>query len=192
MKRTTFGLVLALAATPAVADPFTDLLAANGGELCYQGAFHGPDRKVREAVLSFHPEELWGREATVMRLMLRRDDGVWYVFGGCGWADKDVNRGVNGRVLQPEYPLDHGIGCHASAGADEEGGDFPIELRDPETLVVYPGEGLAARSGFQDDLRSEFAELSGPDLILPVTKTDPAACRELVENLGEPIGFPPE
>ncbi len=193
--RLPLAAVLTLIAAPAMANPFSELMAASDGRLCYRGVYDPaahPGRQTREVLLSFNTEDLWGGQSQVMRLAFRREGGAWYVWGGCGWADKDINRGVGGRILQPEYTLEHGISCHASAGLDEEGGDFPIEYRDDDHLVVYPGEGLAARSGFADDLRSAYAEFSEADLVLPVERVDLAQCAELVKGLGEPIGYPPE
>jgi len=198
MRRLLLASALALLAAPAAASPFDELLAAGGGKACfrqtYDEAYRGdrPGQVTSEVLLSFSAEEVHGREGVVMRLMLKRPDGAWYVWGGCGWAEQDVNRGAGGRLLQPEYPLEHGISCHASAGGDEEGGDFPIELIDADTLAVYPGEGLAARDALGPGIVSTYATFERPDLMLPVKRTDPEACRELVEGLGTPIGYPPE
>ena len=121
------------------------------------------DRVYDKAHLDKHP----GQQTTAIRLSLQRDeDGsdaiirvalsdrkrTNYIVGGCNWAAK-ANLDINDKPLIEAFKGPSGLNCYAMTSEDgssaEEGGDFPIDLKDGRLdpalsagLVSPPGRPL--------------------------------------------------
>ena len=106
--------------------------------------------------------------------------------GECSYAEK-ANLDVMGEPLIKAFKGPGGLDCHLYASTDpgsaEEGGDFPIDLRDGAAITVYFPDSLAAWSSLNRPVEADFPEFGAEDQIFRLNRTGPSSCRELVRQL---------
>ena len=196
MRKLVLAVMLASIAGAAAADPLTDALKAEDGKLCFTRHYDSawlkahPGQTLRDAKLSlvYDPEDYsW----TVMRVKLQTTTRTMYLFGGCGWNDH-VNRGVQDNILDPTYKIEEGVGCHmmtdVTGGSAEEGGDFPVDWRDPAKVQMHLPEGVAAWASTDVSRYAKFVDLKAADRIVRLDKVPAAQCNDLVTGFA-PGGF---
>src|SRR5215212_11823058 len=135
MKRFALLLALGSLAGPALADPLTDALRSAGGTLCFSRSYDAawlkahPGQTIRSALFVISKDRAT-QSWPALRMELRGSGKPIYVFGGCGWEQDGINRGVQNDILDPSFKLNSGGGCHLMADVTgvsaEEGGDFPV------------------------------------------------------------------
>ena len=182
--------LLAGLSAAALADPLADLLKKGNGGACF-------DRVYDKAHLDKHP----GQQTTAIRLSLQRDEdgsdaviriavsstkGTRYIVGGCNWAAK-ANLDINDRPLIAVFKGPSGLNCHAMTSADgssaEEGGDFPIDLKDGRSILLYLPNYIAAWASFDRSGNAEFIELGKEDRVFKLDAADGALCRAIEQKL---------
>ena len=196
MRKLVLAWMLASFAGAAAADPLTDALEAGDGKLCFARHYDSawlkahPGQTVRDAKLSltYDPED---QSWTVMRVKLQTSARTMYLYGGCGWNDH-VNRGVQDDILDPSYKIEAGVGCHmmtdVTGGSAEEGGDFPVDWRDPQKVQMHLPDSLAAWASTDVRRYAKFVELKAADRIIRLDKMPASECRALVTGFA-PGGF---
>jgi hypothetical protein len=183
------ALLASLSAT-AFADPLADLLKRGDGSACF-------NRVYDKAHLDKHPEQ----QTTAIRLSLQRDEdgtdavirivlstrkAASYIVGGCDWAAK-ANLDINDKPLIAAFKGPSGLNCYAMTSEDgssaEEGGDFPIDLKDGRSILLYLPEYIAAWPSFDRSKNAGFIELGKEDRVFKLDISDIAPCRELEKKL---------
>jgi hypothetical protein len=183
------ALLAGLSAT-AFADPLADLLKKGGGSACFERVYD-------KAHLDKHP----GQQTTAVRLSLQRDEdgsdavirvalsnakGTNYIVGGCSWAAK-ANLDINDKPLIEAFKGPSGLNCYAMTSEDgssaEEGGDFPIDLKDGKSILLYLPDGIAAWQSFDRAKSAAFLELGKEDRVFKLDATGTASCREMNDKL---------
>ena len=183
------ALVVATAA-PGVADPLGDLLKKGDGGACYDRVYDeahlakNKDQATRSVRLSLMEYE--EGEGAAIRIQFVTKSGKFYVAGGCGWADP-ANRDIQGKPLIEAFKAKGGLDCHATTTEDgssaEEGGDFPVDLRDGKSIVLHMPDAIAAWRSFDLSNPADFFSFGTEDRIFRLDKADPALCSELDEKL---------
>jgi hypothetical protein len=182
------ALLACLSAT-AFADPLADLLKGDGGA-CF-------DRVYDKAHLDKHP----GQQTIAVRLSLQRDeDGsdavirialsdkkrTNYIVGGCNWAAK-ANLDIDDKPLITAFKGPSGLDCYAMTSEDgssaEEGGDFPIDLKDGRSILLYLPEYIAAWPSVDRSKNAGFIELGKEDRVFRLDTADQASCRDMDKQL---------
>lgn len=194
MRSRLAATALALVATtaPGITDPLSDLLSKGNGTACFERIYDethlakNPDQRTRSVLLSFRalPE---GRAAgAVIRIRFQRSDGVLYIIGDCSWQAK-ANLDIRGEKLIAAFKGPSGLDCHALTSADgasaEEGGDFPVDLRDGTAVNLYMPESLAAWRSLQRENAAEWIDFGKDDNVFRVNRTGTGACRSLIDDL---------
>lgn len=184
------ALALVAACASALADPLSDLLAKGGGTACYERIYDtahlaaNPRQRTRGVTLSLRPTP--DARGAVFRLRFERADGMRYLVGDCSW-EAEANLDVMGKPLIPAFKGPSGLDCHAITSEDgasaEEGGDFPIDLRDGRSIVVYTPEDLAGWPSLDRSGPARFFTFGKDDRIFRVDATDPGTCRDLERTL---------
>lgn len=190
-NRPALALVAMIAATTAaLADPLDTLLAKGNGAACYERVYDEahlakhPDQTTHSMLVSLRAEgDLAG---AVLRLRIMRAKAVLYMTGECSYAGK-ANLDVMGEKLIAAFKGPSGLDCHlyttADASSAEEGGDFPIDLKDGKSITVYfPGD-LAAWRSIDRPGQANFESFGPEDQVFRVDRTSTAACRELVRDM---------
>ncbi len=183
-------LLLTGVSSAATADPLSDLLAKGGGAACFERAYDdahlakNPNQKTRSALLSL--KALPDGAGTVIRVRFARSDGTFYIVGSCSF-ERNANLDVQGEPLLETFKGPSGLDCHAMTTADgmsaEEGGDFPIDLRDGTAVALYMPDGLAAWRSFDRSAAAEWIDFGRQDNVFRVTRADPGRCEEMVQKL---------
>jgi len=196
MRKLVLTAMLASFAASAAADPLTDALEAGDGSLCFARHYDStwlkahPGQTLRDAMLSltYDPED---NSWTVMRVKLQTKARTIYLYGGCGW-DEHVNRGVQDNILDPSYKPESGVGCHmmtdVTGVSAEEGGDFPVDWRDPAKVQMHLPDGVAAWASTDVSHHARFVELKAADRIIRMDKVPASECQALVTGFA-PGGF---
>jgi hypothetical protein len=179
------ALLAGLSAT-ALGDALADLLKKGGGSACF-------DRVYDKAHLDKHP----GQQTTAIRLSLQPDeDGsdamirvalsdkkhTNYIVGGCSWAAK-ANLDINDKPLIGAFKGPSGLNCYALTSEDgssaEEGGDFPIDLKDGKSILLYLPDSIAAWPSFDRSKSAAFIELGKEDRVFKLDIANQGLCREM-------------
>lgn len=185
--------LLAFCATTgaAMADPLSTLLAKGNGSACFERVYDeahlakNPKQRTRTVLMSLKaiPER---KSGAVIRIRFQRSDGVLYIVGDCSWEAK-ANLDIQGDKLIAAFKGPSGLDCHALTTADgfsaEEGGDFPVDLRDGTAVNLYMPESLAAWRSLQRDNAADWIDFGKDDAIFRVDRTGTGACRQIVEQL---------
>lgn len=187
MKPAALSLLFALAAGPALASPFSDALAASDGALCFTRSYDAAWLKahrgqtVREVRLSFVNEA--SLDGPVLRLSLQGANRLTLIFGVCGWMEGDINRGVANNILDPSFTPMSGINCwvmtDTTGASAEEGGNFPIDWADGQTLEIHLPEMVAGWPGYDTRRGARWPTIKPQDRIMRVMRADASACAEL-------------
>ena len=186
--------IAALLVSPAsaTADPLSDLLAKGNGSACFERVYddahlaENPKQKTLTALLSLKTLPPEHGDGAVLRLRFERKDGDLYVVGSCTWAAK-ANLDTQGDKMIPAFKGPSGLDCHALTTADgssaEEGGDFPIDLRDGSASTVYLPESLAAWRSIERAEPADWIDFGRDDNVFRLYRTGPGACRGLSDAL---------
>lgn len=188
MPTTALALMLALTAGPALADPLSDAIDADGGVLCFARSYDAgwlkahPGQTLREVKLAISHDE--ASNTPVMRLALGDQRRSLYGFGQCWWADGDLNRGAQDNILDPAFKPTTGVGCHMvtdiSGGSAEEGAEPLIDWGDGRTIQLHLGTSLAMWPSYDIRKTATWRALKAGDRIVRLDRVKPSQCRELV------------
>lgn len=189
--RFSFTLLALLAiAVPALADPLSDLLAKGNGSACFERVYDeahlakNPGQRTRTALLSL--KALPGGQGAVIRIRFQRSDGVLYIVGECSWNAR-ANLDVQGDKLIAAFRGPSGLDCHAMTSVDgmsaEEGGDFPVDLRDGMSVNLYMAESIAAWRSLQRQDAAEWIDFGKDDNVFRINRTGTGTCRVLIDAL---------
>jgi len=184
-------LVATVAATNcALADPLQTLLDKGNGAACYERVYDeahlakNPGQTTHAMLVSLRAEG--GFADAVLRIRITRAKAVLYMMGECGYAEK-ANLDIMGEKLIPAFKGPGGLDCHVYTSADgssaEEGGDFPIDLKDGQSLIVYFPEDLTAWRSIDRSDPANFESFGTDDQIFRVDRTSTSVCREMVRDL---------
>src|SRR4051812_36761220 len=111
MKRFVLAMALGSMAGPALADPLSDALKAAHGSLCFSRSYDAAwlkahrgqtIREVRFAITNGGPSG----DYPTLRLSVSGAGKPIYAFGACEWWGSDINRGVDGKVLDSTFKAD--------------------------------------------------------------------------------------
>jgi hypothetical protein len=194
MRTRLFPACMALlaSAVPALADPLSDLLARGNGAACFERVYDEahlakvPGQRTRTVLLSLQRPPGGDTAGAVIRIRFQRSDGVLYIVGECSWEPK-ANLDIQGDKLIAAFKGPSGLDCHALTSADgfsaEEGGDFPIDLRDGTAVNLYMPEALAAWRSLQREAAADWIEFGKDDAVFRVNRTGTGACRDLIGQL---------
>ncbi len=191
-RRALVGLfALSASATSALADPLATLLATGNGAACFERVYDQahlqkhPKQETREMLLSLRLEGADTDSAT-MRIRIKQNSGTLYMLGECSFSEK-ANLDIMGEKLIAAFKGPSGLDCHAYASMDpgsaEEGGDFPIDLRDGAAIVVYFPDSLAAWTSPNGRVEADFSEFGIEDQVFRLNRTATASCREVIKQL---------
>jgi len=185
-------MALFAAAVPALADPLSDLLARGNGAACFERVYDdahlakNPGQRTRTVLLSLQKPPGGPTAGAVIRIRFQRSDGVLYIVGDCSWEAK-ANLDIEGDKLIAAFKGPSGLDCHALTSADgfsaEEGGDFPVDLRDGSAVTLYMPEALAAWRSLQRHDAAEWIDFGKDDAVFRVDRTGTGACRGLIDQL---------
>jgi len=177
----------------ALADPLDTLLARGNGSACFERVYDAahlaknPGQKTREMLLSLL--EAHDFDGAVLRIRLKEAKRVLYIVGDCAYAEK-ANLDVMGEKLIAAFKGPDGLDCHAYTSADlssaEEGGDFPIDLRDGKAVVVHFPDALAAWRSVNQARPADFVDFGSDDRAFRLNNVDPASCRQLTDSIPTP------
>ncbi len=190
LKKSALAVAFTAAATAVFADPLSDLLAKGDGGACYGRMYdeahlaknkQQATRSVRLSLMEY--EEI---EGTAIRIQFVTKSGQFFVAGSCAWADP-ANRDIQDKPLIEAFKAKGGLDCHATTSEDgssaEEGGDFPVDLRDGRSIVLYMPDAIAGWPSFDLSNPADFFSFGTEDRIFRLDRTDPALCSELDEKL---------
>ena len=197
MKQWILAFALTTTAGSALADPLTDAIAADGGTACFTRSYDAPWLKahrgqtVREVVMAFtldREDQPW----TAFRMMIKGSGQPLYLFGGCGWEDSGVNRGVQNDILDPTFKPESGVGCHMMVDhtgvSAEEGGDFPVEWQSERVIQAHLPDLVAAWRSYDVSRHAKFVDVGRADRIVRLNRAPSSDCAELVAKFapGQP------
>ena len=129
---------------------------------------------------------------TAFRMMIRGAGQPLYLFGGCGWEDSHVNRGVDTVILDPTFVPEEGVGCHmmtdVTGASAEEGGDFPVDWQSERVIQAHLPESVAAWRSYNTSRYAKFVALKLADRIVRLNRAQSSDCAELVAKFapGQP------
>jgi hypothetical protein len=185
----TSAVLLAALSGTALADPLSELLKKGGGGACFDRVYDKahldkhPAQKTTAIRLSLQSDE---DGPAIIRLMIRQKSSTNYIVGGCSWT-ANANLDINDQPLIEAFKGPSGLDCYALTSDDgssaEEGGDFPIDLKDGKSILLYLPEGIAAWSSFDRSNAAEFIELGSEDQVFKLGKSDAGLCREMEQKL---------
>jgi hypothetical protein len=181
------GLVACMA-TSALANPLTDLLK-HGGGACFARVYDQahlnkhPDQETLEVRLSLRKDP--GASGAIIRLMLKGKRRTDYIVGGCDWAEK-ANLDINDQPINEAFKGPSGLNCYALTSEDgssaEEGGDFPIDLKDGKTILLYVPDLIATWASSDRSQPANFMAFGTEDQIFKLAKTDLATCQKIEQD----------
>jgi hypothetical protein len=125
-------------------------------------------------------------DGALIRIRLDQTDGQFFIVGSCNWQAR-ANLDIQDKPLIEAFKGPSGLDCHAETSADgasaEEGGDFPVDLRDGSAIVAYfPGDLAGWRSYDRAD-PAVWAEFGKDDAVFKLNRTGTGVCRELMEKM---------
>lgn len=174
----------------ALADPLDDLLAKGNGSACFERVYDAahlaknPNQKTRSVLLSLRrPADGLG---AIIRIHLQQAKHSIYIVGDCNF-EKNANLDVMGEKLIEAFKGPSGLDCHAVTSEDlmsaEEGGDFPVDLRDGKSIVLYMPEELAGWPSFDRSRPAKWYRYGKDDQVFRVDQASPDRCAELLDRL---------
>lgn len=186
------NLIIALAAAAAVAaDPFVTMLDQSDGKICftrsYDSAWLEAHKGQRVRDVRFAVTASRGSGRPMMRLKLDGLGAPLYAYGECSWYAGDLNRGVDGGILDTSFKGDTGVGCHLYTDVDgvsaEEGGDFPAEWVDGGAAIqLHLPDSVAGWRSLDVSRYAGFHDLGPADRIVRLKRAPISACSELIER----------
>ena len=182
MKAPIVALILAAAATPALADPLGEALDAAGGSLCFQQAGPPPAGQQWRAVRLSLTRNADG--VPIMRLRLEGADRPLLIYSACAWTAEGINRGGGGRILDPTFLPASGVTCFMQTGSDEEAGSFPTDWGDGQTLQVHLPSTVAAWRSWDTKRKPAWPDVDPADRIIRVSRAPAEACADLNAKFG--------
>jgi hypothetical protein len=110
-----------------------------------------------------------------------------YMLGEC-YRDEEANLDIMGEPLLESFGYGAGLNCNVSTTVNgssaEEGGGFPVDLRDGKSIVVHLPDYLAAWKSLDDvSGAAKFFKLGPDDRMFRLNRVDAALCSELNEKL---------
>jgi hypothetical protein len=184
------GVALLASSFHAWSDPLTELLAAADGTACYDRVYDAahlarhPRQRTRAIRLGLtdYPET----GGATVRIAISEAAVGHYMLGECYWAD-DANLDIMDEPLLASFGRGPGLNCHATTTIDgssaEEGGDFPVDLRDGKSVVLHLPESVAGWESFDIGRPPAFFELGADDRVFRLDRAEAALCAELSEKL---------
>jgi hypothetical protein len=174
----------------ALADPLSDLLKQGKGGVCYSRVYDKahldkhPGQQTTEVRLSLRGDP--DRDGAIIRIMIKQKKRTDYVVGGCAWTAK-ANLDIADQPLIEAFKGPSGLNCYALTSEDgssaEEGGDFPIDLKSGNPILLYLPDSLAAWSSFDRSEMAGFPEFGSEDQVFRLDKSSAALCREIEQKL---------
>jgi hypothetical protein len=185
----TATIAVAGVARAALADPLDALLLKGSGGVCYTRTYDQahldkhPGQKTTEVRLSLRKES---DDGAVIRLMLKGKSETSYIVGGCSWAAK-ANLDIDDKPIVHAFKGPSGLNCLSLTTADgssaQEGGDFPIDLKDGKSIYLYLPDSIAAWPSFDRSEPAAFIELGSEDQVFRLDQGEAAPCDEMVGKL---------
>jgi hypothetical protein len=197
MRRFALLLALGSLAGPAFADPLTDALRSAGGTLCFSRTYDSawlkahPGQTIRSALFALSKDRA-AQSWPALRMELRGPGKPIYLFGGCGWYQGDINRGVQNDVLDPSFKPTSGVGCHmmtdVTGASAEEGGDFPVAWDVGRSIQAHLPDIVAGWRSYDVSRAATAPRLGVADRIIRLNRAPASACRDLVRKFapGQP------
>ena len=101
---------------------------------------------------------------------------------------KKANLDINDKPLIAAFKGPSGLNCYAMTSEDgssaEEGGDFPIDLKDGRSILLYLPDYIAAWPSFDRSKSAASVELGREDRVFKLdVSSDQASCREMDDKL---------
>ncbi|MEI5679880.1 MULTISPECIES: hypothetical protein [unclassified Mesorhizobium] len=175
---------------PASADPLSDLLAEGKGGACYERVYDKahlakhPKQATQAVLLSLR--EFSDGNGAIIRIRISGKGATHYIIGGCDWQER-ANLDIQDKPLIEAFKGPSGLDCHAMTSADgssaEEGGDFPVDLRDGKAIMLYFPDSLAAWRSYDRRQPAEFRDFSSEDRVFRLDKVKADLCSEMDEKL---------
>ena len=187
MRKLALALAFALTAGPVLANPLAEALERGDGILCFARTYDAAWLKahrgqtLREVTLAISEDT--DSNMLDMRLSLKAPGRSLYGFGGCWWADGDINRGVQNDILDPGFKPTSGVACHMvtdiTGGSAEEGTEPNIDWRDGRTIEMHLGDSIAAWTSYDIRRPAKWHDLKAADRIVRLHRVKPSECRQL-------------
>jgi hypothetical protein len=172
----------------ALADPLSDLV--DEGPVCYVRTYdkahldRHPLQTVTEVRLSL--VEADDRDGAIIRALVKTKESPNYIVGGCNWTAK-ANLDINDKPIIEAFKGPSGLNCWALTTADgssaEEGGDFPIDLKDGKSIYLYLPDYIAAWTSFDRSGAAAWLETGSDDGVFRLDRANAAPCAEMVDKL---------
>jgi len=188
VKAAGVSALAACFAHAALADPLSELVAK--GPVCYTRTYDKahldkhPLQTVTEVRLSLVVAD--DRDGAIIRVLVRTRESPNYIVGGCNWVAK-ANLDISGKPIIEAFKGPSGLNCWALTTADgssaEEGGDFPVDLKDGKSIYLYLPNFMAAWTSFDRTDAAEWLETGADDEVFRLDRTDAGPCREMVDKL---------
>ena len=90
---------------------------------------------------------------------------------------------INDKPLIEAFKGPSGLNCYALTSEDgssaEEGGDFPIDLKNGSSILLYLPDGIAAWPSVDRSSSAPFIELGKEDRAFKLDIADQGLCREM-------------
>lgn len=175
----------------AWADPLTELLGRHGGELCYDRVYdqthlaRNPKQRTRAIRVALTADP--GGGGAIIRVAISEASARHYVLGECYWAYR-ANLDIMDKALLPSFGRKAGLNCHAITTIDgasaEEGGDFPVDLRDGAVIMLHLPDEIAGWTSLDDVAgAADFFKLGPDDRVFRLERVEASRCSELREKL---------
>ena len=174
----------------ALADPLSEVLKQGNGGACYSRVYDkahldkNPGQQTTDVRLALEEDQEAG--GAIIRLMIKRKKRTDYVVGSCEWAAK-ANLDINDQPLIEAFKGPSGLNCHALTSEEgfsaEEGGDFPIDLKSGNPILLYLPDSLGAWPSFDRSEMADFPEFGSEDQVFRLDKSNAALCREIEQKL---------
>ena len=192
MKRVGLALALASISSSALGDPLTDALKQAGGILCFARSYDSAWLKthrgqtVRNVRFAITPNS-FAELAPIMRMSLLGSRKPIYTYGFCEWMEGNLNRGVQGNILDDTFKPTTGVGCSmmtdTTGQSAEEGGSFPVAWGGGRYIEVHLGGQATGWHSYNVHRQVSFEDLTKADSIFRLNRAPPSACSELVTSL---------
>jgi hypothetical protein len=188
----TFTFAIAASAAAAMlVNPLEGAMKASGQALCFTRSYDSAwlkahkGQKLREARMALTQSLRNG--FTQMRISLDGDFRPYYLYGGCGWYEGDLNRGVQDNILDETFKPTRGVGCHlftdVTGASAEEGGDFPAEWAGGgRFLQIHLPDSVAGWRSYDVSRNADFHPLGAKDRIIRLERAPASACKQLIER----------
>lgn len=182
--------IMMVLAMPVSADPLSDLLAKGKGGACYERVYdkahlaQHPKQATQAVLLSLR--EFSDGNGAIIRIRISSKSGTHYIVGGCDWQER-ANLDIQDKPLIEAFRVPSGLDCHAMTSADgssaEEGGDFPVDLRDGKAIMLYFPDSLAGWRSYDRSQPAEFRDFSSEDRVFRLDKVKAGLCSDMDARL---------